>query len=243
MFKKRKQALALETVPRHIAFITDGNGRWAKKRGLPRLAGHNAGTEAVKRIVKESQRLGVGYITFYAFSTENWKRPQEEVSGLMNLMVRYIQSELDELHANNVKLSIIGDLSGIPKGPREAVEGALERTRDNDGLRFTIALNYGGRDEILQAARRIAASVKAGELDESAIDEAVFSEHLYTCDLPDPDLVIRTSGEVRVSNFLLWQIAYSELLFLDMYWPDFDEWALQHAISQYNNRSRRFGSV
>jgi undecaprenyl diphosphate synthase len=242
-FKKNKQTTVLERVPVHVAFIMDGNGRWAKKRGMPRLYGHNAGTETLKKVVKESKRLGVKYITFYAFSTENWKRPEEEVSGLMQILVKFIQSEIDEINANNVKITILGDIEMLPKASKDAVTYAIEETVHNDGLYFNIALNYGGRGEIVNAVKQISKKVKEGELELASIDEACISEHLYTKNMPDPDVMIRTSGEKRLSNFLLWQLAYSEFVFLDLFWPDFTEEVYRNALKEYDQRHRRFGAI
>lgn len=243
LFKKRKIELNMNAIPAHVAFIMDGNGRWAKKRGMPRLVGHNAGTETLKRIVKESKRLGIKYVTFYAFSTENWKRPSEEVEGLMNILVKFIKSEIDEIHSNDIKVNILGEIERLPEYAKEQVRYALELTKDNQSMQFNIALNYGGRDEILHAVKGIAADVSKGLVTVEAIDESFFSQYLYTKDMPDPDLLIRTSGEVRLSNFLLWQLAYSEFAFESMYWPDFDEAALQKAIYDYQTRNRRFGAI
>lgn len=242
-FKKKTEELNLNAMPKHIAFIMDGNGRWAKKRGMPRLVGHNAGTEAIKRIVKESKRLGVAYITFYAFSTENWKRPLEEVNGLMSILVKFIKSEIDEIHENNVKVHILGDIDKLPDYAREQVDYALALTQFNDGLHFNIALNYGGRDEIITAVKHIVNDVQMDRLSPEEINETLFSNYLYTKGMPDPDLMIRTSGEVRLSNFLLWQLAYSEMDFVDVYWPDFDENQYRNAILEYQKRSRRFGAI
>lgn len=242
-FKKKAKVQTLENVPEHVAFIMDGNGRWAKKRGMPRLYGHNAGTETLKKIVKESKRLGVKYITFYAFSTENWKRPEDEVSGLMQILVKFIHSEIEEIHDNNVKIEILGDIERLPNLAKEAVNFALERTKDNDGLYFNIALNYGSRNEIVTAVKEIAAKAASGEVEIEAIDETLISNHLYTKGMPDPDLMIRTSGEKRLSNFLLWQLAYSEFLFLDLFWPDFNETAYYEALLAYDQRQRRFGAI
>lgn len=243
LFKKRTMELDMNALPIHIAFIMDGNGRWAKKRGMPRLVGHNAGTETLKRIVKESRSLGIQYVTFYAFSTENWKRPSDEVDGLMNILVKFIKSEIDEIHKNDIKVNILGDIERLPDYAKEQVHYALELTKDNRSMQFNIALNYGGRDEIIQAVKRIAQDFKTGALTVDEIDENLFSEYLYTRDMPDPDLLIRTSGEVRLSNFLLWQLAYSEFTFETMYWPDFDEVAYRKAIYEFQTRNRRFGAV
>ena len=230
-------------VPQHVAMIMDGNGRWAKARGMVRVQGHNAGMKALKEIVKHSDVLGVKYLTVYAFSTENWKRPAEEVSGIFRLLVRYVQSEIAELNANNVRVNILGDWSIIPEASREAVQTALAATENNTGLVFNIALNYGGRAEILRAARTLAEKVKNGELDAEAIDEAVFSDCLYTAGMPDPDLIIRTGGEYRLSNFLTWQSAYSELVVTPVYWPDFTPEEYDKALEEYYTRDRRFGGI
>ena len=243
LFRKRSVELDMTSMPEHIAFIMDGNGRWAKKRGMPRLVGHNAGTETLKKIVKESKRLGIKYVTFYAFSTENWKRPNEEVDGLMNILVKFIKSEIDEIHKNDIKVNILGDLERLPNYAKEQVNYALNLTQNNQSMQFNIALNYGGRDEILYAVKQIAYDVKVNALNIEDIDENIFSSYLYTKGMPDPDLLIRTSGEVRLSNFLLWQLAYSEFTFDSRYWPDFDEGAYQKAIYEYQNRNRRFGAI
>ena len=242
-FKKKTYALDLDAMPQHIAFIMDGNGRWAKRKGMPRLVGHNAGTETLKKIVKESKRLGIPYITFYAFSTENWKRPSDEVNGLMNILVKFIQSEIQEIHSNHIKINILGDIDRLPAYAREQVDFATQLTKDNAEMHFNIALNYGGRDEIIQAVKKIVIDVQNQKIDIEQIDENLFPAYLYTNGMPDPDLLIRTSGEVRLSNFLLWQLAYSELTFVNVFWPDFDEMAYQKAISDYQNRNRRFGAI
>ncbi len=243
MFFKKKKSVRLTELPRHVAFIMDGNGRWAKKRGLPRLFGHNAGTEALKKIVIESQKLGIPYISFYAFSTENWRRPAEEVEGLMKILVKFLRSEIDEIHENNVKINILGDYTKLPAFQVGEVEKALEKTKNNDGMNFNIALNYGGRDEILTVTKAIAASVEAGEVAVEAIDEALFESHLYTSGMPEPDLLIRTSGEQRLSNFMLWQMAYTEFVFEDVFWPDFTPEVYRKALERYEGRHRRFGGV
>jgi len=242
-FNKRKINLDLNNMPKHVAFIMDGNGRWAKKRGLPRLVGHNAGTETLKRIVKESKKLGIPYVTFYAFSTENWKRPSDEVNGLMNILVKFIQSEINEIHENNIKVNILGDVDRLPDFAKEQVHFALELTAHNTEMQFNIALNYGGRDEIIRGIKLIHQDLLDGKILPDQIDEALFSNYLYTSGMPDPDLLIRTSGEVRLSNFLLWQLAYSEFSFEKVLWPDFDEMAFRNAIYEYQKRNRRFGSV
>lgn len=242
-FKKRHIELDLKNLPQHVAFIMDGNGRWAKRRGMPRLVGHNAGTETLKKIVKESKRLGIKYITFYAFSTENWKRPSDEVNGLMNILVKFIQSEVDEIHENQIKINILGDLDRLPKYARDQVEYAIKLTEKNDSMFFNIALNYGARDELLSAVKQISEDVKSSKIDSANIDEALFSQYLYTNGMPDPDLLIRTSGEKRLSNFLLWQLAYSEFEFVTVFWPDFNEQVYQKALYDYQKRNRRFGAI
>ncbi len=233
-------------IPAHVAIIMDGNGRWAKKKGLPRLAGHNAGMLAMKEIVKASSVLGVKYLTVYAFSTENWKRSKEEVGGIFKLLVKYVDSELSELHENNVKVKVLGDYSVIPKIAVERLEKSLETTANNTGLQFNIALNYGSRAEIVRAVSRIYEDIRKGALDEETeITEELISRYLYTGDengnIPDPDLIIRTSGEERLSNFMLWQSAYSEFAFTDVFWPDFSPAEYERLIEAYQNRDRRFG--
>lgn len=232
-----------ERIPSHIAIVMDGNGRWAAKRSLPRLAGHNAGMGVLKEIVKSCSTLGVGHLTVYAFSTENWKRPEEEVGGIFRILIAYVEKELAELHQNNVRVTVLGDYSALPIEAVIKLDEALDRTKENTGLAFHIALNYGSRDEILQGIKSLAKEVRDGRLDVEEIDGQKLSEHLYTKGIPDPDLVIRTSGEKRLSNFLLWQSAYSEFEFTDVYWPDFTPAHLCAAIEEYQGRSRRFGGV
>ena len=227
--------------PSHIAIIMDGNGRWAKKRGLPRLAGHKAGMEALKKIVRYCGDNGIENLTVYAFSTENWKRSDEEVGGIFKILVLYLERELAELCERGVRLRILGDYSIIPSDAKTAVDNAIEQTKDNKGLSFNIALNYGGRDDILRAAKKLAQDVKDGFIDISDLNEEEISSRLYTSDLPDPELIIRTSGEIRLSNFLLWQSAYSEFYFTDELWPDFDEESIKAAINDYKLRKRNFG--
>lgn len=233
----------MDGVPHHIAIIMDGNGRWAKKRKLPRLAGHNAGMQALKEIVKRSSSLGIKHLTVYAFSTENWKRSMEEIDGIFKILIFYVDKELDELHENNVKVSILGDYKKLPKNTVSKLEEALDRTKDNTGLNFYIALNYGSRNEIIRAIKFLSIDIKENKLDIDEISEEVFSQYLYTKDIPDPDLVIRTSGEIRLSNFLLWQSAYSEFVFSEVYWPDFTPEKYEEAIAEYNGRIRRFGGI
>ncbi|HHX13589.1 MAG TPA: isoprenyl transferase [Clostridiales bacterium] len=230
-----------QKIPRHIAIIMDGNGRWAEKRGLPRIAGHNAGVLAMKEIVKRCSTLNVAHLTVYVFSTENWRRSADEVSGIFDLVVHYVDQELAELHANNVRVSLVGDLTGLPEDAAERIHRSIDTTKDNDGLGFHLAINYGGRAEIVRAVRRLAGQIKAGELIAEAIDEETIADHLYTAGLPDPDLLIRPGGEYRLSNFLLWQSAYSEFVFTDTLWPDFTPEHLEEAIELYQRRARRFG--
>jgi undecaprenyl diphosphate synthase len=221
----------------------DGNGRWAKMRNMPRLAGHNAGMKALKEIVKESSSMGIGYLTVYAFSTENWKRPLEEVIGIFRILIYYVEKELAELHENNVRVGILGDYSKLPKDAVLKLKEAVEKTKENTGLRFSIALNYGSRDEILQAAKTMASDAVKSRIKLEDFSEELLSNYLFTKDIPDPDLVIRTSGEKRLSNFLLWQSAYSEFVFSDVYWPDFTQERFHEAIDEYAKRMRRFGGI
>ncbi|MDR2770447.1 MAG: isoprenyl transferase [Clostridiales Family XIII bacterium] len=228
-------------MPVHIGIVMDGNGRWARAKGLPRLSGHNAGMLAMKEIVKRASALGVKYLTVYAFSTENWKRSIEEVSGIFNLLVVYVDRELSELHANNVRVRILGDYEELPANAVERLNRSLKITADNSGLQFNIALNYGSRGEIARGLRAVAADVLAGRLAPSEIDEALIADRLYTAGMPDPDLIIRTGGERRLSNFLLWQSAYSEFVFSDVHWPDFTPREFEKSIEEYQGRERRFG--
>jgi len=239
---KTKEDLPLN-VPEHIAIIMDGNGRWAKKRNMPRNMGHKAGGENVKTITKACDKLGVKYLTLYAFSTENWKRPEEEVSGLMDLLVFFLKNELKELHENHVRIRTIGDISHLPKKTKQVLDDSIEVTKNNTGLNLVLALNYGSRNEITLAIKEIGTKIKDGSLAIDDINEDLISKHLDTSDMPDPDLMIRTSGELRLSNYMLWQLAYSEFYFTDVYWPDFGEEALMEAIEVYSNRQRRFGAV
>ncbi|MEO7655474.1 MAG: isoprenyl transferase [Sphingomicrobium sp.] len=227
--------------PRHVAIIMDGNGRWAKQRGLPRVAGHRAGAEALRRTLRAAASHGVQYLTVYAFSSENWRRSDEEIADLTGLMRYYLERELAELHRKGVRIRIIGDIDAFGPELSARIRGAIEQTKDNDRLTAIIALNYGSRAEIAGAARRLARKAVEGGLDPDAIDEAALTEELDTHGIPDPDLVIRTSGEVRLSNFLLWQAAYSELLFSDTLWPDFGEEEFASALTHYAERERRFG--
>ena len=228
-------------IPRHVAIIMDGTGRWAAKRGLPRVAGHRAGAEAVRKILKAAVKEGVEVLTIYAFSSENWRRSEAEVSDLKGLLGYYLERELDELFRQGVRLKLIGDPEAFGPQLLERLQRAVERTAENDRLTLVVALNYGGRSEIAAAARKLASRAVAGELDAEQIDEASLGAELMTSDLPELDLMIRTSGEKRLSNFLLWQAAYAELIFVDTLWPDFDEAAFRAAIEEYAGRQRRFG--
>lgn len=232
-----------ESIPNHIAIIMDGNGRWATKRKLPRSAGHKAGVEALRDVIKTSSNLGVKHLTLYAFSTENWKRPESEVSFLMKLLIEYLRKEISELDKNNVIINVIGDINQFQSEVIEEINKAINQTKNNTGLCVNIALNYGGRTEILKAVRNIAERCKNDSIKIENINEDLFNSFLYTKNTPDPELLIRTSGEIRISNFLLWQCAYSEFWFTDMYWPDFTGEHLIKAISDYQNRIRRFGGI
>jgi undecaprenyl diphosphate synthase len=230
-------------IPAHIAIIPDGNGRWAQKRGLPRSAGHKAGSENLKNIVKFCNKIGVKYLTAYVFSTENWSRPQSEVDTLMNMLFEYLQNAEKELEGTGIRIKVIGKPDGLPEKLRDEIPRVEKLTAENTGLTLIFALNYGSRDEIVRAVRGIVRSVLDGKTDEKDIDGNTLSRHLYTHRIPDPDLVIRTSGEMRSSNFLLWQSAYSEYWFCKVLWPDFRERHLMDAIYDFNNRSRRYGGV
>ncbi|WP_448502126.1 isoprenyl transferase [Sphingomonas sp.] len=230
-------------MPRHVAIIMDGNGRWAKARRLPRIAGHRQGVEAVRRVARAAREHGVEVLTLYAFSSENWRRPEDEVRDLMGLLRHFIRSELAELASENVRLRVIGDYSVFSPDLVELIDNAIARTAGNDGATLVIALNYGGQAEIVAATRRLAERVRGGVLSPDAIDDALFERELQTHDLPPLDLLIRTSGEQRLSNFLLWQAAYAELLFVDTLWPDFDGESLAAAIETFGRRQRRFGGL
>jgi undecaprenyl diphosphate synthase len=230
-------------MPAHVAIIMDGNGRWAAQRGLPRFEGHRRGVEAIRRAVRTAGDLGIRYLTVYSFSAENWRRPAQEVSDLMGLLKRFVRHDLAELHANNIRVRIIGEREGLASDIRLLLEESEQLTRSNTGLTLVIAFNYGGRQEIVNAVRRLAEKVREGVLDPSAIDMETLGAALDTRDIPDPDLVIRTSGEQRVSNFLTWQTAYSEFVFLPDFWPDFDDATFRAAIDEYGRRERRFGGL
>jgi len=234
-------ALDKTRLPRHVAVIMDGNGRWAARHGLPRAAGHRAGAEALRGIVRKTAALGIPYLTAYAFSTENWKRPADEVSELWRLLTEYISREIDELNSNGVRLLAIGRLEELPAEAYHALETGIKRTRDNERLTLILAINYGGRRELTDAVRAIARRVQAGELPVEAIDENVVADHLYTRGVPDPDLLIRPAGEFRVSNFLLWQMAYTEFWVSPVLWPDFKATHLLQALVDFQQRERRFG--
>jgi len=244
--KKRKaelKALDMSSLPVHVAIIMDGNGRWAKKRMMPRVAGHRAGMGKVKTIIRMSSDIGIRYLTLYAFSTENWKRPKEEVGALMGLLIEYLQKELDEMHEKNVIFNTIGDITKLPKEVIAVLENAKEKTKNNTGMTLNIALNYGSRAEIAEAVRKIAGEVKDGGLAVEDIDMQTISDHLETAGQPDPDFMIRTSGEERLSNYLLYQLAYAEFYFTPVYWPDFDEREYENALVEYQGRQRRYGGL
>ena len=241
--KKEEKEAAQLPPPRHIAIIMDGNGRWAKKRGLPRTAGHAAGAESFRRIANYCRTLGVRYLTVYAFSTENWKRSQEEIGGIMSLLRRYLEEALRDMEKNQVHFVFFGDLSKQSPELRTLCRNAEARSAAYHEVQVNFCLNYGGRDEIVQAARRFAEAVSQGEKRPEELDEALFSQYLYSANLPDPELIIRPSGEERISNFLLWQSAYSELVFQDVLWPDYSPNDLDAAIAEFHRRSRRFGGV
>ncbi len=230
-------------IPKHIAIIMDGNGRWARKRGLPRSAGHHAGIKKIREIVKGSSELGIKIITLFAFSTENWQRPRREVDMLMRSFLNFLDKDIDKLHKNNVRLRVIGRDKPLPQNLLTRIKETESLTAQNSGLTVVLALNYGGRTEIVDAAARLAQSIKEGTYKVSQLSEEIFSRFLYAPDLPPPDLFIRTSGELRLSNFLLWQLAYAELYFVEKYWPDFAKEDLIKAISEFQKRERRFGNL
>lgn len=237
--------LHAQSIPAHVAIIMDGNGRWAKKRGNNRLTGHKAGISAVRESIRTASDLGVRYLTIYSFSTENWKRSDEEVSGLMNLFAKTMLAEVDELHEEHVRVMTIGDMSPLPQKTRDAFEKAWEKTKNNTGMTLVVAVNYGGRKELTDAVQKIvdeacAAAAKGNVA--PVVNDDMIDRHLYTRDIPDPDLLIRTSGELRISNFLLWQIAYTEMYCTDVLWPDFDRYDFLEALLDYQSRSRRFGA-
>lgn len=230
-------------IPKHVAIILDGNGRWAKKRGMPRNYGHTAGAKNVEPVCQAADELGIKYLTLYAFSTENWNRPSGEVEALMKLLESYLKNCIKTAEKNHMRVRVIGDITRLSSGFQKKIHDLEEASKGHDGLNLTIAINYGSRDEMLRAMRRIAAECKEGKLSVDEIDEARFSSYLDTWDLPDPDLLIRTSGEQRLSNYLLWQLAYSEFYFADVPWPDFHKKELELAIEAYNKRDRRYGAL
>ncbi|TFB23180.1 isoprenyl transferase [Filobacillus milosensis] len=247
LFRNKKETpktdIDLDNVPGHIAIIMDGNGRWAKKRGLPRVAGHREGMKTIKKIVERAVELNINAVTLYAFSTENWKRPPKEVEFIMKLPSQFLDTYLPDLKKNNVKVTTIGDYERLPEATKDAVLYSIDETKNNTGLVLNFALNYGSRSEIVDAIKQICHDVKNDHLSVDQIDENLVSKHLYTYQLEDPDLVIRTSGEQRLSNYLLWQVAYSEFYFTQKLWPEFDGLALDEAIIEYQNRKRRFGGL
>lgn len=238
-----KELIDRSNLPRHVAVIMDGNGRWAKRKGAMRIFGHRNAVQAVRDVTEACGELGISYLTLYAFSTENWSRPKEEVEGLMELLVNTLKQEIDRLMENHVRLITIGELSDLPPNCQKNLEWAISQTRNNKGLTLNIALSYSGRWEIIQAARALARDVKSGKIDEKDIDDRVFENYLQTPGIPDPELLIRTSGEMRVSNFLLWQIAYTELYITPTLWPDFRKEHLFEAVWSYQQRERRFGKT
>ncbi len=235
--------LKRELLPKHVAVIMDGNGRWAKRQGLPRIMGHKRGVDALKDLLRCCKDWGIQALTAYAFSTENWKRPQEEVNFLMTLFQRVLRQELQEMLEENVQIQFVGNLDALPPSLQAEISRSMAETRNNHGIRFTVATNYGGRQEILQACRAIAQKVQQGVLKPDEIDEQLFEAHLYTAGITDPDLLIRTSGEMRLSNFLLWQMAYGEIYITDALWPDFNRTEFHRALFAYQQRDRRFGKV
>lgn len=245
LFRKKETSHHQEStaMPRHVAIVMDGNGRWAASRGLPRTAGHHAGMVALRRTIKNANDLGVQFLTVYAFSTENWKRPSLEVEFLMRLPNEFLKKDLPELIEKNVKVTMIGFREGLPTHTRKAVDKAIAATAENTGMVLNFALNYGSRMEVVQAVKDIAYKAAAGKLSPDAINEETINNHLYTAGIPDPDLLIRPSGEIRLSNFLLWQLAYAELWFTDIYWPDFELEHLLQAIEAYRRRDRRYGGI
>lgn len=243
LLQQLPQDLDRARLPQHVAVIMDGNGRWAQRQGLPRIIGHRRGVDVLKDILRCCKDWGIGALTAYAFSSENWGRPHEEVNFLMTLFERVLRQELNEMIAENVRIRFLGNLSALPESLQKEIHRSMEATRDNQDVRFSVATNYGGRQEIVEACRAIAEQVKNGSIEPEQIDESLFARHLYTSDVGDPDLLIRTSGEMRISNFLLWQVAYSELYVTNTLWPDFDRQEFRSAIGAYQKRNRRFGKL
>jgi len=239
----RKQILEQDDIPNHIAIIMDGNGRWASSKNLPRISGHQEGINSVREIVQICGELEISHLTLYTFSSENWNRPKVEIKAIMKLLLRTINKEINNLNKNNVRLSIIGDLNDLPKDPQQAMIEGINKTKNNTGLNLILALSYGSRQELIMAFKRIANKVEKGKMKSEDISQEIITRELYTCDTPDPDLLIRTGGEHRISNFLLWQSAYTELYMTDSFWPDFREDQLLNAIIDYQNRQRRFGQT
>jgi undecaprenyl diphosphate synthase len=239
----KRQMSSSYDLPRHVGIIMDGNGRWASARSLPRFEGHRRGVEAVRRTVRAACDLGISYLTLYSFSSENWSRPPQEITDLMGLLKRFIRNDLADLHKQNVRVRVIGSRVGLAGDLCGLLDEAQDLTVDNTGLTLVIAFNYGGRQEIAEAAKKLAIRAMRGELDPATIDADAISASLYTAEFPDPDLIIRTSGEQRLSNFLMWQCAYAELVFLPIHWPDFDQAALETALAQYGSRERRYGGL
>lgn len=241
--EQRQPPPKIDNLPRHVAIIMDGNGRWAQQQGLPRTDGHRAGAESVRACAEGCGDLGIPYLTLYAFSSENWRRPQHEIGALMTLLERFLTSKTKDMVKNNIRLQAIGRLTDLPQSCQERLHESIEATSNNDGLTLVLALNYGGREEILDGVRSVLRHVREGLLDEAMLDPQIFSKHLYTRYYPDPDLVIRTSGEMRISNFLLWQISYSEIVVSPKFWPDFGKDDFFEAVKEYSRRQRRFGAV
>ncbi|HHV47118.1 MAG TPA: isoprenyl transferase [Tissierellia bacterium] len=238
-----KNKIDMNRIPEHIGIIMDGNGRWAKKRGLPRTAGHREGVKRVTEIVEAAFKINVKYLSLYAFSTENWKRPSDEIEALMKLLVQYINKEIERIHKNNIKVQVMGDITKLPQSVVKEVNRAIDLTKDNTGMVLNIGLNYGGRDEIIRAVKQILEDFKLGKIKPEDINDSSFKDYLYTKEMPDPDLLIRPSGELRLSNFMLYQVAYTEFWYSDIYWPDFREEHLYQAIIDYQKRDRRFGGI
>ena len=244
MAKKEEPCIPeIANVPKHVAVIMDGNGRWAKEQGKPRTEGHRAGAQTVRQVAEACGELGVAYLTLYAFSSENWKRPQSEINALMSLLERFLKSQTKEMLKNNIRLQAIGRLTDLPENCQRALHESIEKTSQNDGLTLILALNYGAREEIIDGVRSVLRHVQDGLLDPAMLDPQVFSKHLYTRYYPDPDLLIRTSGEMRISNFLLWQISYSEIVISDKFWPEFNKEDFYKAVQEYSRRQRRFGGL
>ena len=238
-----KKEINKDNIPRHVAIIMDGNGRWAKQQGFLRTIGHESGSKSLKKIIKECNNLGIEYLTLYTFSTENWNRPKLEVETLMRVLINSLKKEIPTMQEGNIKMNAIGDLEKLPKNARAQIDDAINKTKENTKMTLTLALSYGSREELVNVVKKISDKVKNNIISIDSIDDSIINEHLYTHNLPDVDLLIRTSGEHRISNFMLWQIAYSELYFTDVLWPDFKEQDLHEAIISYQKRERRFGKT